>query len=78
VVDLKGVMVLRHKGMTVRKGAGEKGRGGEREKGRKGERWISETASLLTFNQYFTGVSSKNKGKTVDMLIWCGIKNFYK
>jgi hypothetical protein len=33
VVDLKGVMVLRHKGMTVRKGAGEKGRGGEREKG---------------------------------------------
>jgi type I restriction enzyme S subunit len=26
----------------------------------------------------FTGVSSKNKGKTVDMLIWCGIKNFYK
>jgi hypothetical protein len=25
-----------------------------------------------------SGVSSKNKGKTVDMLIWCGIKNFYK
>jgi hypothetical protein len=26
----------------------------------------------------YSGVSSKNKGKTVDMLIWCGIKNFYK
>jgi hypothetical protein len=33
---------------------------------------------LRKLQEYFTGVSSKNKGKTVDMLIWCGIKNFYK